>query len=170
MTTAAYGTYPRTAALSEIVFALNRSGFEKEDICMVLSPGHPAASAMRDGGIASIERGSAQSARTIGWFSEFGAVVIPTVGLFIRSLSFFRALMGEPGSAALCGGRTTTLRGLGFSEDEARRLDRQLDDIGALIYVACPESARAESARELMRLTGARETAALAPIAAAAAV
>jgi hypothetical protein len=158
---AAYGTYAQNVALSDVVHTLNRAGFGKEDICMVLSPAHPVASVVRDAKIVNADREeNAVSARMIGWFSEFGAVVIPTVGLFIRSQAFFHALMIEQNFPALCGG-SRTLAGLGFSEDEAKRLDHQLDDLGVLVYVACPESAKADSAIELLRRTGAQEAASL---------
>jgi hypothetical protein len=160
MTTAAYGMYPHNAALAEIVCALNRAGFSNEDICMVLSPAHPAANAVRDARIAAPERAdTASSARTIGWFSEFGAVVIPSVGFFIRSLPFFHALIVDQNSSALCGGRSRTFVNLGFSEEDAKRLDGQMNDEGALVYVTCPERSRAESASALLRRAGARESA-----------
>ena len=80
--TAAYGMYPRNVALPEVVYALNRAGFGNEDICMVLSPAHPVATVVRDAQLLDAKpEESATSARMIGWFSEFGAVVIPTVGL-----------------------------------------------------------------------------------------
>jgi hypothetical protein len=53
--------------------------------------------------------------------------VIPTVGFFIRSQAFFHALLIEQNFPAMSRG-SRTLVGLGFSEDEARRLGRQLCD------------------------------------------
>lgn len=159
--TAAYGMYPRNVALPEVVCALNRAGFENEDICMVLSPAHPVATVVSDARILDVEReASATSARMIGWFSEFGAVVIPTVGFYIRSQAFFRALLMEQNFPAMSRG-SRTLLGLGFSEDEARRLDHQLCDVGAMVYVSCRKSGKAASAIELLRNAGAREAAGL---------
>ena len=159
--TAAYAMYPRNVALPEVVSALNQAGFEKEDICMVLSPAHPAATAAGDATIGDVAREqSAMSARTIGWFSELGAVVIPTVGFFIRSQAFFHALLIEQNFPGLSRG-SRTLLGLGFSQDEAKRLGHQLCDVGALVYVSCKESAKADWAIELLRRAGAREAASL---------
>jgi len=159
--TAAYGMYPRNVALPEVVCALNRAGFENEDICMVLSPAHPVATVVRDAKILDVEREeSATSARMIGWFSEFGAVVIPTVGFFIRSQAFFRALLIEQNFPAMSRG-SRTLLGLGFSEDEAKRLGHQLCDVGAMVYVSCQKSGKADSAIELLRRAGAKEAAGL---------
>lgn len=156
---AAYGMYPRNVALPDIVGTLNRAGFENENICMVLSPAHPVASVVRDARMVSFESGeSAVSAAMIGWFSGFGAVVIPTVGFFIRSQAFFRALVIDEEFGTVCGG-STTLTGLGFSEGDSRRLKQQLGDSGVLVYVSCPESATAEWATELLRCAGAPEAA-----------
>jgi hypothetical protein len=158
--TAAYGMYPRNVALPDVVSALNQAGFEKEDICMVLSPAHPVATVVGDAQIGSAREESARSARIIGWFSEFGAVVIPTVGFFIRSHTFFHALLAEQNFPALSRG-SRTLLGLGFSEDEAKRLGHQLCDVGALVYVSCREGAKADWAIDLLRRAGAREAASL---------
>jgi hypothetical protein len=158
--TAAYGMYSRNAALSEIVYSLNRAGFDKEDICMVLSPAHPVASAVRDATIRSGREERAMSARLIGWFSEFGAVVIPTVGFFIRSQAFFHALVVEQKCPSLSRG-SHTLVGLGFSEPEAKRLGHELSDVGALVYVSCQGRDQTDSAIELLRRAGAKEAASL---------
>lgn len=159
--TAAYGMYPWTVALPTVVSALNRAGFDNEDICMVLSPAHPDAERVREPSI--LERRASEeetSARMIGWFSKFGAVVIPTVGFFARSHSFMQALVSDPGPYSLSRG-SGILLGLGFSHDDAKRLGAQLCDFGALVYVSCQESMKATGAIELLRQAGAREAASL---------
>jgi len=161
--------YPRSATLSDVVGALNRGGFGKEDICMVLSPAHPVATVVRDAKIDGEPEERANSARMIGWVSEFGAVVIPTVGFFIRSQAFFRALLIDQNFPSLSRG-SRALLGLGFPEDEARRLGHQLSDVGAMVYVSCQESGKANRAIELLRGAGAREAASLGVAVAAAAV
>jgi hypothetical protein len=167
--TAAYGMYARDIALNDVVLALNKAGFENEDICMVLSPAHPDAAAVNEAStLGAIEPQNALGARMIGWFSEFGAVVIPTVGFFIRSQMFFHALVVEQNFPSLSRG-SRTLLGLGFSQAEAKRLGRQLCDVGALVYVSCRENAKADGAIELLRQTGAREAASLLKAAAVAA-
>jgi hypothetical protein len=161
-TAAAYGMYPRTVGLPSVVSALNHAGFENKDICMVLSPAHPAATVVRDAKMPDAKpEESATGARMIGWFSEFGAVVIPTVGFFIRSLAFFHALSIEKDFPAMSRG-SRTLVGLGFSEGEATRLGHQLSDVGAMVYVSCRENSNANSAIELLRGAGAKEASSLA--------
>jgi hypothetical protein len=153
--------YAHDAELRQVVIALSRAGIPKEDICMMVSPSHPIAISVREAGFVGSEREStASNAGLIGWLSEFGAVVIPTVGLFIRSQSFFRDLVLGNHSAALCG-RLRSLLGLGFSENEAERVETQFRAAGAMVYVTCPENAGAASALELLRRTGASSTAAL---------
>ena len=126
---AAYGLYSRDVVLTDIVRNLNQAGFENEDICMMLSPAHPIASIVRDASLFNTEREtSAVTAGLIGWLSEFGAVLIPTVGFFIRSQAFFHALMVAREAPALCG-NAKTLVGLGFSEEEAERFEDQIGDL-----------------------------------------
>lgn len=166
--TAAYGMYSRNIPLPEVVSALNRAGYHNESICMVLSPAHPDAAIFHDTNSDASGDDSTAPARTIRWFSEFGAVVIPTVGVFVRSQSFLKALLSEKPSSALSRG-SRTLVDLGFSTDDAKRLGRQLSDVGALVYVTCAENAKATNAIELLRRTGAQEAASLEAIQAAAA-
>ena len=160
--TAAYAMYPRTVALPKVVGALYLAGFQKEDICMVLSPAHPDAAAVSEATAFNMGDATAgMGARMIQWFSGFGAVVIPTVGLFIRSQAFFQALLDEQNLPTLSRG-SRALLGLGFSPDDAKRLGQQLCDVGALVYVMCREKAKATGAIELLRGLGAREASSLA--------
>jgi hypothetical protein len=158
---AAYGIYSQDVSLTEIVRDLNQAGFDNEDICMMLSPAHPIASMVRDASVFNSEReADAATAGLIGWLSEFGAVLIPSVGFFIRSQAFFHALMVAREAPALCG-NSRTLVGLGFSEEEAERFEDQLVDFGVLVYVSCAEGAKTGWAREVLRHTGAYEAATL---------
>jgi hypothetical protein len=161
-TPAAYGMYRQDVPLHEVVRTLNQAGFGNEDICMMLSPRHPIAAVVREASILNAEReASAVTAGLIGWLSEFGAVMIPTVGFFVRSQEFLHALLAPRDSAPLCGS-SGTLVGLGFAEDDAERYERQLRELGVLVYVSCPESAKTNWAIELLRQTGASEAAMLA--------
>ena len=166
--TAAYGIYSRNTALPEVVCALNDAGFDNQEICMVLSPAHPDAAAVRDASVLGDSSGKSASARMIRWFSEFGAVFIPTVGFFVRSETFISALASDQHLPKLSRGSHTLLN-LGFSPEEARRLGQQLADIGALVYIPCKMGIQASGIIDLLRKTGAREAASLTPGQAAAA-
>jgi hypothetical protein len=160
-TPAAYGMYPHDVELHQVVQTLNQSGFGKEDICMMVSPSHPIAATVRGANILSADKeSSAVAAGLIGWLMKFGAVMIPTVGLYVRSQAFLHALGVRKDSPALRG-NSRALVGLGFSEGDALRFERQLREMGVLVYVACSGSERTTRAVELMRRTGAHETATL---------
>jgi hypothetical protein len=139
---AAYGMYAENVPLNDVVHTLNQAGFDNEDICMMLSPTHPIAHLVRDASLFNSEReANAATAGLIGWLSEFGAVMIPTVGFFIRSQAFFHALMVARDTPAFCG-NPNTLVGLGFSDDEADRLLREREDILGLRGAAPHRRAR----------------------------
>ncbi len=160
-TAAAYGIYSQDIALTDIVRNLNQAGFENESICMMLPPGHPIASIVRDASLFNAEKEtSAVTAGLIGWLLEFGAVLIPTVGFFIRSQEFFHALVVAREASVLCG-NARTLVGLGFSQEEAERFEDQLGNLGVLVYVSCAEGAKTIWAREVLWHTGAQEAATL---------
>ena len=160
-TAAAYGIYSQDVVLTDIVRNLNQAGFENEDICMMLSPSHPIASMVREASLfATDQEDTDASAGMIGWLSAFGAVLIPSVGFFIRSRVFLHALMVAREAPALCG-NARTLVGLGFSEHEAARFEDQLSRLGVLIYVSCAENAKTLWAREVLRHSGAQETSTL---------
>jgi len=160
-TAAAYGVYANDVELVEVVRTLNQAGFDNENICLMLAPTHPIAIVVRDGNILNQEReASVVTEGLIGWLSQFGAVVIPSVGFFIRSQAFFHALMVARDAPALCG-NSRTLAGLGFSAHEAMRFESQLQCTGFLVYVTSLEIARVRWALELFRITGAQERATL---------
>jgi hypothetical protein len=158
---AAYGLYSQDVALTDVVRTLNQAGFDDEHICMMLSPTHPIASLVRDASLFNSEcESNTVTAGLIGWLSKFGAVMIPTVGFFVRSQAFFHALMTTGEAPALCG-NARTLSGLGFSDDQADRFELQLREVGVLIYVSCAESEKTQWACELLRQAGAHEAATL---------
>jgi hypothetical protein len=153
-TAAAYGMYSHDSELRRAVLTLSQSGFDKENICMMVSPRHPIATVVREANILNAEKKQgAVTEGVIGWLFEFGAVLIPTVGFFIRSQPFLHALMSSCNSRALIK--------LGFTEPDANRFEARLRQVGVLLYVACAETANAEWAVEVLRRTGAKDPALL---------
>ena len=147
---AAYGMYSQDAELHQVMHTLNQSGFDKKDVCMMVSPEHPIARFMRDANILNAERRQdAVAEEFMGWLFGFGAVVVPTVGFFIRSQAFLHSLTA--------GGNSGCLVELGFCERDAERLAGQLREMGVMVYVACAENSDAVWAVEILRRTGAQE-------------
>ena len=149
---AAYGLYPQSAGLQNVMQTLLRGGFHKESICMMLPAEHPIATVVRRASADAVEGpGNAEAAGLIRWLSEFGAVLIPQFGFFIRSQEFFRTLMG--GDIPSC----STLAALGFSDDKVKSLSNAMENPGVLLYLSCPEKTKSGWALELLRGTGAQE-------------
>ena len=158
---AAYGMYPDRIALNQVLKTLNQGGFSNEKICMMMSPVHPIASVVREAKVLGDNRqASAVTAGLIGWLSEFGAVVIPTVGFFVRSCEFFDAIVEGKSPMGRCGG-SSTLEGLGFPPLDAERLERQIKRAGVLVYISCRDNSKAKWALDLLSGTGAAESGAL---------
>jgi len=155
---AAYGIYADEVDAAEVVRTLSAAGFDPKDICVVLAPTHPIAEFLRSACIIIAAGGEDNAASgSINWLARSGAVVIPKVGFFIRSQRFLEALVVAR-HAALRGG-SRTLAGLGFADRDAERIEKQLEREGFLVYVSSQENARARWAMELLRVTGAEETA-----------
>lgn len=158
---AAYGVFPEVVEVRDIVRILNHAGFENEHICLVLAPTHPIAVVVHDARLIEEKRQAVGAAAgLIGWLAAFGAVVIPSIGFFIRSHAFLRTLLTARDAPALCG-NSQTFTGLGFASRDAERLEGQLQRAGFLVYVASKQRARAHWAVELFRRTGAEESGAL---------
>jgi hypothetical protein len=156
-TSGAYAVYPDHVALNGVLQTLQQGGFDKEDICLMLSPAHPIATIVRESSFQPFEqKANVVTAGLIGWLSEFGAVVIPTFGFFIRSREFFRSLMLEQDSTMGCGHRGTLIN-LGFSAPDAEHFESQVRGGSVFLYLSCPKAAQTQWALELLRTTGAGE-------------
>lgn len=163
--TAAYGIYPHGVDPADVVRTLNAAGFENEAICVVLARAHPIAEILRSARIIAAEGEENRASGSISWLSRLGAVVIPEVAFLIRSQTFLDALVAAR-HAALHGG-SRTLVGLGFVDTDAERIEKQIKQGRFLVYVCSQENARARWAIELLRATGAEETATVEKVAGA---
>jgi hypothetical protein len=154
---AAYAIYPDRVALREVLQTLGRGGFDKESICMLFSASHPIATSVRESVSQPFDgESSSMTAGLIGWLSEFGAVVIPRFGFFIRSREFFRALVAEKDGASRIGGKAMV--SLGFPRKDAERFENQVRNDGVLLYISCHESAQTQRALELLRTSDPEES------------
>lgn len=153
---AAYGIYASSAALHEVLQTLGKGGFEKDDICMMLSPTHPFVATVRESKCQPFEQVTRSSAPgVVAWLCEFGAVVIPTFGFFIKSRKFIHSLV--TGRDAMAPGGSKTLVCLGFPEKDAERFENQVHEAGALLYLPCRDSVQTQWILDLLRNTGAKE-------------
>jgi hypothetical protein len=160
-TTAAYAIYPMPVELDQIVDALNSAGCRDEDLCLVLTPTHRLAQAVRDAKVATkVLNSDPLTVGLLQWFSRFGAVIIPGVAFFVSSRVFLRAVLA-PCPATHNSAYADSLMGLGLPPQEADRYGNRLRLDGIVVFVCCSGAARAHWIRELLRTTGAEEAACL---------
>jgi hypothetical protein len=156
--TAAYGIYPMKACVQEIVASLHDAGCSAQDVCLLLTPSHPMAQAVRDAKIssASLNSDMTPASDLLQWLSRLGAVVIPGVAFFVGSRAFLRAVLA-PCPASSSSASAERLIGLGLAEDEAERYANRLSRDGIMIFASCKGEAQSQWIREVLRNTGADE-------------
>jgi hypothetical protein len=143
--------------LAEVLKSLNSAGFQREDICVFLSPTHPIAD-----GVRNLKAPDASSTLeidlgpTFAWLSTFGSVVIPGVGFLVGSHEYLRAL-GQADCAPDATGNGAALASLGIPEDDAIRYETHLRRDANLVFVNCDGAAKSEWAREILRRMRAEE-------------
>jgi len=133
--------------------ALNQAGFQNEEICVLLAPQHPIAEIVKDACRAPAPDSAACSASLVEWLGRMGAVVIPGVGFFVRSQQFLEAWLETNDGAADC----SLLSPLGIADGEARRIENDLCQDSAVIFVLSAKVADAEWAKEILLRSGAGE-------------
>jgi hypothetical protein len=153
---AAYGSYSEAVCVETVIEALNHAGFESKNICLILAPQHPIATAVRGARLAAELDTAADATSLVEWLAQLGAVVVPGVGLFVHSSDYLQTLMethaGDDGI-----GSSGLLCSLGLRRSSAERCQHNLQQEGALVFVRCDEVAESEWAREIMFQTGADE-------------
>ena len=151
--TAAYGLFRMEVRLDEVVTSLNSAGFESEDICVFLPPGHPIVEEVRNMKTAASEfEMEAGPERMVSWLSTFGGVVIPDIGCFVGSREYLQALTHTDRLPELAGNQGM-LANLGIPPRYAARVSRD----ATLVFVSCDGSAQSEWAREILRRLRAEE-------------
>ena len=153
---AACGVYSSKVELQHVIETLNQAGFSNEDILLLLAPAHPLAGLVRDLKLVAPETSHAASSELINWLLRFGAVVIPQVGLFIRSRDFLHKLLVEPITSS-CLGNAAALVNLRIPERDAQRFGGLISDTGGFVYVSCEQDTQSRWAREILSNTGAEE-------------
>jgi len=160
-TTAAYAIYPMAAQIDEIIGNLNSAGCRDEEVCVLLAPTHRLAQAVRDAKVAPrVLNSDSPTSDLLRWLSRFGAVIIPGVAFFVSSRVFLRAVLA-PCPATQNSGYADRLIGLGLPPKEADRYGERLSRDAIIVFVCCNGEARAQWIREILRTTGAEETACL---------
>lgn len=156
--TAAYGIFPREAHLEQVLQSLHLAGFQKENICIFLTPTHPIAEKLQKVSIGFSTDSSAEGRATevVAWLSQFGAVVIPGVRSFVGSREFLRALtQSDHWAITDCDGGMLT--GLGIPQPQAAHYETRVRGDATFVFVSCDGFAKAQWAREILRRLRAEE-------------
>ena len=158
-TTAAYGIYPIEINIDEITKSLSNAGFPKEDVCLLLTPKHPVAQAVRDAQVPpKAVNSDLPASELLRSLSRFGAVIIPGVAFFVSSRAFLRAALAP---SSLSSAYADKLIGLGLPQQEADRYSNRLSSDAVMVFVCCGGAAQSQWIKEILRGTGAEEVSCL---------
>lgn len=162
--TAVFGIYSTREQVEESIQALRNGGFRVEDISILYAENegskdfaHVKATKAPEGAAAGAAGGAAIGG-VLGWLVGIGAIAIPGVGPFIAAGPVMAALAAA-GVGGAFGGLTGSLVGLGIPEYEAKRYEGRIRKGGYLLSVHCDDSDWVGKAKEILRRTGAEDTA-----------
>jgi hypothetical protein len=162
--TAVFGIYPTTTQAEQAVDRLTAAGFATQDISVLLPDNqsskefaHEKNTKAPEGAATGATTGGAVGG-TLGLLAGIGALAIPGVGPFIAAGPIMGALAGF-GVGGAVGGLVGALVGMGIPEYEAKRYEGRIKDGGVLLSVHCDTSAEIDSAKEVLKASGAEDVA-----------
>jgi heat induced stress protein YflT len=160
--TAVFGIYPTTAKAEYAVDQLVATGFAQQDISVLLPDNqsskefaHEKNTKAPEGTAAGVTAGGVVGG-TLGLLAGIGALAIPGVGPIIAAGPIMGALAGL-GVGGAVGGLVGALVGMGIPEYEAKRYEGRIKDGGVLLSVHCDTSAEIDSAKEILKHSGAED-------------
>ena len=163
--TAVFGIYPDTAKAEQAVSLLKAAGFAGDSLS-ILIPDHESREKFAhekhtkapEGTTAGVITGGAIGG-LIGLMAGAGApFTFPGVGLLLAAGPIAGALAGL-GAGGAGGGIIGALIGMGIPEYEAKRYDNRLRGGGVLLSTHCDTSDEIETAKILLKHTGAEDIA-----------
>ena len=159
---AEFGIYTSRVAVEEAVRQLKSSGFQPNEISVLL----PHTDAMRDlthvvesKVVEGVEVGAGAGAiigGVLGWLAGVGFLAIPGIGIVIAAGPLFTALVAA-GAAAGVGGMWGGLIGMGIPEKEAKHYESRIHKGDVLLSVHCDDLEQMMKAREIMLGTNAED-------------
>ena len=163
--TAVFGIYPDTPKAEQAVSLLKASGFPADGISILLPDhesrekfAHEKHTKAPEGTTAGVIAGGAIGG-VIGLLAGAGApLTLPGAGLLLAAGPIAGALAGL-GAGAAGGGIAGALIGMGIPEYEAKRYDNRLRGGGVLVSIHCDTSDQIDSAKVLLKYSGAEDIA-----------
>jgi hypothetical protein len=162
--TAVFGIYPTRLQASQAVDRLTTAGFSQGDISVLLPDydtskefAHEKNTKAPEGATTGVATGGVIGG-TLGLLAGLGALAIPGVGPLIAAGPIMGALAGF-GVGGAVGGLVGALVGMGIPEYEAKRYEGRIKDGGILLSVHCDTSSEIDSAKEVLKASGAEDIA-----------
>lgn len=160
--TAVFGIYPTSTRAEQAVDRLTAAGFAHRDISVLLPDNqsskefaHEKNTKAPEGANTGVTAGGVVGG-TLGLLAGIGALAIPGVGPFIAAGPIMGALAGF-GVGGAVGGLVGALVGMGIPEYEAKRYEGRIKNGGVLLSVHCDTSTEIDSAKEVLKASGAED-------------
>jgi uncharacterized membrane protein len=161
---AVFGIYATRMEAEAAVTALKKVGFSMMDISVVVPEipgsqgvGHVKSTKSPEGATTGASAGALLGG-ALGLLAGIGALAIPGFGPFIAAGPIMGTLAGL-GVGSVVGGISGALIGLGLPEYEAKRFEGSLKNGGILLSVHADTSEEVASARQILKITGAKDIA-----------
>jgi hypothetical protein len=162
--TAVFALFPDRLAVESAIDALRSSGFDSDDISVLLpdheSPhdlAHAKASKAPEGATAGVGAG-AMIGGALGWLAGIGSLALPGIGPLIAAGPIVAALATASVVGAV-GGIAGALLGMGIPEYEAKRYEGHVRAGGILLSVHCDDMEAVRRAKEILDAIGGRDIA-----------
>src|SRR5882724_1347194 len=162
--TAVFGIYKGRVQAEQTVDRLLAAGFSNNDISVLLPDSqsskefaHEKNTKAPEGTTTGVTTGGAIGG-TLGLLAGIGALAIPGIGPFIAAGPIMGTLAGL-GAGGAVGGLIGALVGMGIPEFEAKRFEGRIKDGGVLLSVHCDTSEQIDSAKDMLKRTGAQDIA-----------
>jgi hypothetical protein len=152
-----FGIYRSDVQAGLAVVRLMESGFDSDDISVLLQD-HRGARALAQEGSSKPPKDTATPTtadRTFAFLGEISKLAIPGIGPFIAIGPIMAALAGVGAG----GGLTGTLAAMGIPEFEATRYEGRIKEGAVLLSVRCDSPVSVTRAKNLLRQMGGQDIA-----------
>jgi hypothetical protein len=152
---AAAGLFFSGVGLESLLDDLNHSGSRSEDVCVLLPQNHSVSQSLHTlrSGACSLDS-APEIASVIEWLSQFGAVIIPGVGMFVSGREFAGTLFGCGNGERAC---DNALQELGLATRCVRHCEDWLRGGGIVVYVSCAQDTELGLIASVLEEAGAEE-------------
>jgi len=152
---AAVALYLSGVGLESLLDDLGCVGSKREDVCVVLPQTHSVSQTLHSlrSGTCSLDA-APEIESVIEWLSQFGAVIIPGVGMFVAGREFVGTLFGTANQSKAYG---NAVRDLGLPPAYVQHYEDWIRGGGVMVYVCCNGDGGIHPVAEVLEEAGAEE-------------